>query len=123
MTARARVDQDHLIAQLERHDDKPQGRLIVGKTGSAQRGLDLFDADIPDHALPQRNVTHAVNQRKDFNVADLVFAERLRDGLLSVSRVDKRDWLVKSKRGVSTSCAKYQVPTRDIEHRSPLPPY
>src|SRR5262249_45552234 len=31
----ARVDQDHLIAQLERHDDKPKGHLIVGKTGRA----------------------------------------------------------------------------------------
>src|SRR5258708_321962 len=121
MTARARVDQDHLIAQLERHDDKPQGRLIVGKTGSAQRGLDLFDADIPDHALSQRNVTHAINQREDFYVAYLVFAERLRDGLLSVSRPDKRDRLVKSKGGVSTGCGKCQVPTRDIEHRSALP--
>ena len=44
MTARAGIDQHHLIAQLERHDDKQQGRLIVGKTGTAQRGLDLFDA-------------------------------------------------------------------------------
>jgi hypothetical protein len=69
MTARTRVDQDHLIAQLERHDDKPQGRLIVGKTGATQHGLDLFDADIPDHALPQRNVTHTIDQREDFNVA------------------------------------------------------
>ena len=99
---------------------KPQGRLIVGKTGSAQRGLDLFDADIPDHALPQRNVAHAVDQREDFNVADLVFAERLRDGLLSVSRVDKIDRLVESKRSVSTGCAKCQVPTRDIGRRSAL---
>ena len=39
MTARTRVDQDHLIAQLEGHDDKPQGRLIVGKTGTTQHGL------------------------------------------------------------------------------------
>ena len=121
MTARAGIDQDHLIAQLERHDDKPQGRLIVGKTGTTQRGLHLFDADIPDHALPQRNVTHAINQREDFNVADLIFAERWRDRLLSVSRVDKRDRLAESKRSVSTGCAKCQIATRDIEHRSALP--
>jgi hypothetical protein len=120
MTAGARVDQDHLIAQLERHDDRPQGRLIVGKTGTAQRGLDLFDADIPDHALPQRHVPHAIDQGEDFNVADLVFAEGLRDGLLSVSHVDKRDRLAKPKRSISTGCAKCQIATRDIEHRSAL---
>ena len=110
-----------MIAQLERHYDKSQGRLIVGKTGTTQHGLDLFDADIPDHALPQRNVTHAIDQREDFNVADLVFAERLSDGLLSVSRADKRDRLVESKRGISTGCAKCHVPTRDIGHRSGFP--
>src|SRR5258705_361365 len=121
MTARARIDQDHLIAQLERHDDKPHRRLIVGKTGSAQRDLDLFDADIPDHALPQRSITHAIDQREDFNVADLVFAEWLRDGLLGVSRVDKPNRLAESKRSISTGCAKCQVPARDIEHRSALP--
>ncbi|MBT1509795.1 hypothetical protein KIP88_04710 [Bradyrhizobium sp. SRL28] len=110
-----------MIAQLERHDDKPQRRLIFGKTGSAKRSLDLFDTDIPDHALPQRDLPHAIDQREDFNVADLVFAERLRDGLLSVSRVDKRDRFVESKRSVSSGCAKCQVPARDIEHRSALP--
>jgi len=41
---RTRVDQDHLIAQLERHDNKADGRLIVGQTRSAKSGLDLFDA-------------------------------------------------------------------------------
>src|SRR3954466_1624636 len=121
MTTRARIDQDHLIAQPQRHDDKPQRRLIVGKTGSAQRGLDLFDADIPDHAVPQRSLTHAIDQRKDFNVPDRVFTEWLRDGLLGVSRVDKPDRLVESKRGISTGCAKYQIPARDIEHGSALP--
>ncbi|MER8768241.1 hypothetical protein NKJ36_05495 [Mesorhizobium sp. M0142] len=80
----------------------------------------MFDADIPDHTLPQRNVTHAINQREDFNVANLVFAERLSDGLLSASRVDKRDRIVESKRSVSTGCAKCQVATRDIENPSPL---
>jgi hypothetical protein len=67
----------------ERHYDKSQGRLIVGKTSSAQRGLDLFERDIPDHALAQRNVMHAIYQRKDLNIANLVFADRLRDGPLS----------------------------------------
>jgi len=68
--------------------------------------------------MPSRSETSRM-QREDFNVADLVFAERLRDGLFSVS-VDKRDRLVESKRGVSTGCAKCQVPTRDIGRRSAL---
>src|SRR5262249_42330153 len=121
MTSRAGVDQNHLIAQLERHDDKSDRRLIFRKTRGAQRGLDLLNADIPDHALAQRDVTHAINQREDFNVADPVFAEGWRAGLLSVSCVDKCDRPVDSKRSVSTGCAKYQVATRYLEHCSALP--
>jgi hypothetical protein len=98
-----------LIAQLERHDDKTEGHLIVGKTGSAQRVLDLFDADIPDHAVPQRKVAHAIYQRKDFNVANPVLAEGLRDGPLSISRADECDRAVDSKRRVSSGCAKHQI--------------
>ena len=95
--------------------------MSVGKSRGAQRSLDLVDSDIPDHALAQRNVTHSVNQREDFNVPDLVLSERLRGGLLTVSRTDKPDRFVQSKRCVSTGCAKHQVAARNVEHRSALP--
>src|SRR5215471_14873061 len=121
MIAGPRVDQNQLIAHLQRHHHKTQWRLIVRKTSRAQRGLELFDADIPDKALPQRNVTHAIKEREDFNVANRVFAEGWRGRRLSVGRADKRDRLVDSKRGVGTGCTKYQVATRDLEHRSALP--
>src|SRR5262249_8278319 len=95
--------------------------LIVRKTSRPQRGLELFDGDIPDKALPQRNVTHAIKQRENFNVANRVFAEGLRGRWLSVGRADKPDRLVDSNRDVGTGCTKYQVATRDLEHRSALP--
>jgi hypothetical protein len=88
VTAGASVDQNQLIAQLERHDDKSDGGLVVGKTRSAQRHPDLLDANVPYNSLPQRDVTDAINQRKDLNVANRVFAEGLSIGLLSGSRTN-----------------------------------
>src|SRR3954468_24267475 len=63
--------------------------------------------------VPSRNGTSrpAIDQRKDFNIADLIFAERWWDRLLGVSRADKCDCPVQSEQGVSTSCTKYQVAT------------
>jgi len=48
-------------------------------------------------------------REKDFNVADLVFAEGLGHGLFSESRTDEGDRSVDPKRRISTSCSKHQV--------------
>ena len=94
MSAGTRIDQRQLIAHLDGPGAKHERRMGVGKPGGAQRGLDLLDSDIFDHVLSQWNVTHPVEQREDFNVANLVLAEGLGGCLLSVSRTDKRDSLL-----------------------------
>jgi len=68
----------------------------------------LVEANIPDHAA-QRKFTYTIYQRKDFNVANLVFAEGLGHGLFSESRTDEGDRSVDPKRRISTSCSKHQV--------------
>src|SRR4051794_24368618 len=111
MTPRARVDEDHLVTELESHDVIPQGCLVVGTTRSSQRGLHLFGADISHRAIPKRNVTPAIDQRKAVNTADLILSERWWDRLLGVSRPAKCDCAGQSEQGLSTSSTKYQVAT------------
>src|SRR5262245_5332117 len=109
VSAGTRIDQRHLIAHLDGPGGEHERRMGVWKSGGAQRGLDLLDSDVFDHPLPQWNVMHPVEQREDFNVADLVPAEGSDGGLLSVSRTDKRDRFVDPKCSVSTSCTKHQI--------------
>jgi hypothetical protein len=59
--------------------------------------------------LAEAREQQAAAAEKDFNVADPVFAEGLRDGRSSISRTNECDRSVDPKRGVSSGCAKHQV--------------
>src|SRR5262245_16349522 len=116
MSAGAGVDQRQAITGFDGPGREHELRMGVREASSAQRGLDLLDSGVLDHAVAQRNLARSVNQAEDFNVADLVFSERLRALLLSVGRADNGDAFVESECRISTGCAEQEIAARDFEH-------
>jgi hypothetical protein len=103
------VDEHDAIAALDGEDRERDRHVGIGEPCRLQRGLGLFDVGALDEVLVVRLLPETVGERRDLEIADLVFLEA--GGRLSMRGADKGDRLREPERRIRGGGAEHEVAT------------